>query len=55
MALKERNRDLKAREMYQTWLKEREKVIEQYKENTKLLNENTILKGKLIIKIQRSE
>lgn len=41
--------------MYQLWLKEREKVIEQYKENDKLLNEITILKGKLIREIKKGE
>lgn len=34
---------------YQTWLKEREKLLELYKENNKLLDENTEIKEQLVI------
>lgn len=50
-ALKERNNGLKARDMYQLWLKERMETIKKYKEIDKLLDENTKLKKQLTIKI----
>ena len=52
VALKERNKSIKAREMYQIWLKEREKVIKLHKENTKLLDEIISLKERLALTIK---
>lgn len=49
-ALKDRNRDLKAREMYQTWLEERGERTKQVRENSKLLDEINELNKKLLVK-----
>lgn len=53
-ALKTRNKDLKSREMYRIWLKEREKLITQLKENSTLLDEINNLKKKLTNEIELS-
>ena len=51
-ALKDRNKDLKSKEMYQTWLKERRERIEDWKKYNKLLDEvNKLKKKKLTARI----
>lgn len=49
-ALKERNKDLKSREMHRLWLKERKEVIEQYKEINKLLDDINDLRKLVLVK-----
>ena len=39
--------------MYRTWLKEREKLIAQFKLNNELLDENTKLKEKLLLSLSK--
>jgi hypothetical protein len=52
--LKDRNRALKSREMYQTLLKERKELIAQIKENNILIDEVVALKKKLANEIELS-